>query len=80
MVYTFKSFNSGITCLRQAPAIDVCGVGLEDGRIILHNLKYDETVMTFSQEWGPIKSLTFRTGIRINFTTLLFEIYVKLRK
>ena len=47
---------------RQSPAIDVCGIGLEDGRIILHNLRYDETVMSFSQEWGPVTSLTFRTG------------------
>ena len=67
MVYTYKSFNSGVTCLRQAPAIDVCGVGLEDGRIVLHNLKFDETVMSFMQEWGPVKSLTFRTGSFDNF-------------
>lgn len=37
------------------------GVGLENGRIILHNLKYDETIMSFVQEWGPVRSLTFRT-------------------
>jgi U3 small nucleolar RNA-associated protein 21 len=65
LVYTYKSFNSAITCLKQAPAIDVCGIGLEDGRIILHNLKYDETLMTFLQEWGAVKSLTFRTGIQL---------------
>jgi U3 small nucleolar RNA-associated protein 21 len=62
LVYTYKSFNSGITILKQAPAIDVCGIGFEDGRILLHNLKFDETVMSFVQEWGPIRSLTFRTG------------------
>lgn len=46
----------------KAPATDVAGIGLENGKIILHNLKYDETIMTFLQEWGPIRSLTFRTG------------------
>ncbi len=61
LVYTYKSFGAAVTCLRQAPAIDVCGVGLADGRIILHNLKFDEQVMSFVQEWGPIISLTFRT-------------------
>jgi len=61
LVYSYKSFGAAITCLRQATAIDVCGVGLADGRIILHNLKFDEQVMSFIQEWGPIKSLTFRT-------------------
>lgn len=61
LVYTFKSFNSAITILKQAPAIDVAGIGLENGTILLHNLKFDKTIMSFSQEWGPVKSLTFRT-------------------
>jgi U3 small nucleolar RNA-associated protein 21 len=46
----------------KAPAIDVVGVGLENGRIVLHNLKFDETILSFTQDWGPIRSLTFRTG------------------
>ena len=39
------------------------GVGLENGTIILHNLKFDETLMKFHQEWGPVTSLSFRTGM-----------------
>ena len=41
------------------------GIGLQSGKIILHNLKFDETVMSFHQEWGPVIGLTFRTGIRL---------------
>lgn len=47
----------------QAPAVDVVGVGLQSGKIILHNLKFDEVVMSFHQDWGPVTALTFRTGI-----------------
>ena len=46
----------------QAPAVDVVGVGLQSGKIILHNLKFDESVMSFQQDWGPVTALTFRTG------------------
>ena len=49
--------------LVQSTALDIVGVGLQDGRVILHNVRLDESVMTFSQEWGPVTSLSFRTGI-----------------
>lgn len=61
LVYNFKGWGSPISVLAQAPAIDVVAIGLEDGRIIIHNLKYDEVVMRFSQEWGTVTSLSFRT-------------------
>jgi U3 small nucleolar RNA-associated protein 21 len=46
----------------QAPAVDVVAVGLANGQIVLHNLKFDETVMKFTQDWGPVTTITFRTG------------------
>lgn len=46
----------------QSPAVDVVGVGTATGRIIIHNIRLDETLMTFTQDWGPITSLAFRTG------------------
>lgn len=49
VVYNFKGWGSRVSCLEQAPALDVIAIGLENGRIILHNLKYDETVMDFTQ-------------------------------
>ncbi|XP_076347675.1 WD repeat-containing protein 36 [Tachypleus tridentatus] len=61
LIYTFAGWNTAITTLEQAPAIDVVGVGLGNGDIIIHNLKYDEVVMKFNQEWGPVTALSFRT-------------------
>ncbi len=37
-------------------------IGLNDGRVLLHNVKYDETVVHFKQDWGPVTCLAFRTG------------------
>lgn len=62
LVYTFKGWGFGVQVLSQSPAVDIVGVGLESGDIVIHNLKYDQTVMRFHQEWGPVTSLSFRTG------------------
>ena len=48
-VYAYTSWGAGVTALEQSPAVDVVGVGLSDGRIVLHNLKFDETLITFNQ-------------------------------
>lgn len=48
--------------LWQAPAVDVVAVGLADGRVILHNIKFDETIVTFTHDWGPVTAVSFRTG------------------
>ena len=47
----------------QAPAVDVVALGLQNGKVVVHNLKYDETLMSFIQDWGPVTSLAFRTGM-----------------
>ena len=66
MIYSFTTAwgGSAILTIVQSPAIDVVGVGLQDGGVVLHNLRYDEMLMRFHQEWGPVISLTFRTGKR----------------
>ncbi|XP_069481588.1 WD repeat-containing protein 36 [Ambystoma mexicanum] len=61
LVYTFPGWSSGVTVLQQAPAVDVVAVGLVSGQIIVHNIKFDETLMKFQQDWGPITSISFRT-------------------
>ncbi|KAG8232513.1 hypothetical protein J437_LFUL012669 [Ladona fulva] len=61
LIHTFKGWGSGITVLEQSPAKDVAAIGLTSGRIILHNLLYDETVVDFRQDWGPVTAITFRT-------------------
>ncbi|XP_026474515.1 WD repeat-containing protein 36 [Ctenocephalides felis] len=61
LLYTFKGWLKPIKVLEQAPAQDVVAIGLTDGTIILHNLKYDETVVEFQQDWGCVSSISFRT-------------------
>ncbi|CAH1373221.1 unnamed protein product [Tenebrio molitor] len=61
LIYSFRGWKSPIICLEQAPALDVIAVGLASGKIILHNLKFDETIMEFTQDWGPVTSISFRT-------------------
>ena len=60
-IHEFEGCGEPITVLEQAPAVDVIAVGLQSGRIILHNVKYDESLMKFHQEFGPIISISFRT-------------------
>ena len=61
LIYTFKGWGSRVTQLSQAPAIDIVAIGLENGSIYIHNLRIDETLMKFKQEWGSIESLSFRS-------------------
>ena len=61
LIYTFKGWDSGVTRLSQAPAIDVVAIGLENGSIFIHNIRVDETLMKFRQEWGSVQSLSFRS-------------------
>ncbi|KOX73225.1 WD repeat-containing protein 36 [Melipona quadrifasciata] len=61
LIYTFNGWNTPVTALEQAPAIDVAAIGLSDGRIILHNLKLDETIFELVQDWGCVISISFRT-------------------
>ncbi|XP_030049327.1 WD repeat-containing protein 36 [Microcaecilia unicolor] len=61
LLYTCQGWGSGVTALQQAPALDVVAIGLVSGQIIIHNIKFDETLMKFQQDWGPITSISFRT-------------------
>lgn len=61
LIYSFEGWKSGVTRLEQAPALDVVAIALQSGDIYLHNLKYDEVVLHFHQDWGPVTGLAFRT-------------------
>lgn len=61
LVHTFAGWQSAVTALEQSPAVDVVAVGLASGETIVHNLKYDETLMRFQQDWGPVTAVSFRT-------------------
>lgn len=39
-------------CMAPSPALDVVGVGLADGRVVLHNVRYDEQVAAFDNAAG----------------------------
>ena len=61
LIYAFKGFDSKITIIEQAPAVDVAAVGLSCGKIVLLNLKVDKVLMEFTQEWGAVTGISFRT-------------------
>ncbi|XP_005281691.2 WD repeat-containing protein 36 isoform X1 [Chrysemys picta bellii] len=62
LLYSFPGWGlGGVTTLEQAPAVDVVAIGLVSGHIIVHNIKFDETLMKFQQDWGPITAISFRT-------------------
>lgn len=61
LIYTFNGHNSRVTCIEPAPAIDVVAVGHQDGTTVILNLKYDEILMEFKQDWGAVSKITFRT-------------------
>lgn len=61
LVYTFSGFDSKITVIEQTPALDVAAIGLSNGKIVLLNLKVDVVLMEFSQEFGAVTGISFRT-------------------
>ncbi|KAK2518093.1 Wdr36 [Columba livia] len=61
LLYSFPGWHLKVTTLEQAPAVDVVAIGLVSGHIIVHNIKFDETLMKFQQDWGPITAISFRT-------------------
>lgn len=61
LIYTFSSFDSKITVLEQTPAVDIAAVGLANGKVVLLNLKVDKILMEFTQEWGIVTGISFRT-------------------
>ncbi|GFR50668.1 hypothetical protein Agub_g12918, partial [Astrephomene gubernaculifera] len=51
-LFTFAGWGSAVKCLVSSPALDVVGVGLADGRAVLHNIRYDEQVASFANAAG----------------------------
>eukprot|EP01112_Ceratiomyxa_fruticulosa_P017952 TRINITY_DN5675_c0_g1_i1.p1 TRINITY_DN5675_c0_g1~~TRINITY_DN5675_c0_g1_i1.p1 ORF type:complete len:537 (-),score=83.21 TRINITY_DN5675_c0_g1_i1:212-1822(-) len=59
LVYTFSGWGSEVTCIAQSSVVDVVAIGLKNGTILVHNLKFDKTVMQFKQS-GMVTTLSFR--------------------
>ncbi|KAL7306527.1 hypothetical protein TKK_0001221 [Trichogramma kaykai] len=61
LIHTFEGWSSPITVIEQSTAVDIAAVGLENGKIIFHNLKLDQTLFELEQDWGCVTSISFRT-------------------
>ncbi|KAH6765883.1 transducin family protein / WD-40 repeat family protein [Perilla frutescens var. hirtella] len=61
-LYEFKGWSSDISCCVSSPALDVVAVGCSDGKIHIHNIRYDEEIVTFSHSTrGAVTALSFST-------------------
>ncbi|CAO2838503.1 unnamed protein product [Amaranthus hypochondriacus] len=61
-LYDFKGWNSPISCCVPSPALDVVAVGCADGKIHVHNIRYDEELVTFTHSMrGAVTALSFST-------------------
>ncbi|XP_004513123.1 U3 small nucleolar RNA-associated protein 21 homolog [Cicer arietinum] len=61
-IFEFKGWDSPITCCVSSPALDVVAVGCTDGRIHVHNIRYDEELVSFTHSTrGSVTALSFST-------------------
>ncbi|KAL6994414.1 hypothetical protein U1Q18_012518 [Sarracenia purpurea var. burkii] len=61
-IYDFKGWQSSICCCVSSPALDVVAVGCADGKIHVHNIRYDEEVVMFTHSTrGAVTALSFST-------------------
>jgi len=67
LIYSFPSFGASVTCMEASTALDVAAIGLADGKVVVHNLKYDKTLMRFQHnEGGAVTALSFRSDTATN--------------
>ena len=72
LIYSFTGWDSGVTVLTQAPAIDVAAVGLADGRIVIHNLRLAPFVRSLSISiWRLMYLISSLNPTNMAFTELL---------
>ncbi|KAK9671649.1 hypothetical protein RND81_12G045000 [Saponaria officinalis] len=61
-LYDFKGWNSPISCCISSPALDVVAFGCADGKIHVHNVRFDEEIVTFTHSTrGAVTALSFST-------------------
>lgn len=61
-IYEFKGWKTSICCCVSSPALDVVAVGCADGKIHVHNIRYDEEIVTFTHSTrGAVSALSFST-------------------
>ncbi|KAM7486461.1 hypothetical protein LguiA_002470 [Lonicera macranthoides] len=61
-IFEFKGWKSSICCCVSSPALDVVAIGCADGKIHVHNIRYDEEIVTFTHSnRGAVTALSFST-------------------
>ncbi|BAU03010.1 uncharacterized protein HKW66_Vig0124930 [Vigna angularis] len=61
-IFEFNGWNSPISCCVSSPALDVVAIGCSDGRIHVHNIRYDEELVSFTHSTrGSVTALSFST-------------------
>ncbi|XP_042436743.1 WD repeat-containing protein 36-like isoform X3 [Zingiber officinale] len=61
-LFDFKGWNSSVCCCVASPALDVVAIGCSDGTIHVHNVRYDEEIVSFTHSMrGAVTALSFRT-------------------
>ena len=56
-----KASCGAVTALQPTPALSVVAIAYADGSLIIHDIEYDETILSFHQSHFPITSVSFRT-------------------
>ena len=58
-----ESGAAAVTAIEPSPVLDIAGVGLEDGSVLLVNLRLDSIVMRFRHHGSPsVTSLSFQSN------------------
>ncbi|KAL8172434.1 hypothetical protein V2J09_024238 [Rumex salicifolius] len=61
-LYDFKHWKSPICCCVSSPALDVVAVGCADGKIHVHDIRYDKEIVSFTHSArGAVTALSFST-------------------
>ncbi|PIN27151.1 WD repeat protein [Handroanthus impetiginosus] len=61
-LYEFKGWNAAVCCCVPSPALDVVAIGCSDGKIHVHNIRYDEEIVTFTHSTrGSVTAVSFST-------------------
>ncbi|XP_064997081.1 uncharacterized protein LOC135632435 [Musa acuminata AAA Group] len=61
-LFEFKGWSSSVCSCVASPALDVVAIGCSDGTIHVHNVRYDEELVSFTHSTrGAVTALSFRT-------------------
>ncbi|XP_022996501.1 U3 small nucleolar RNA-associated protein 21 homolog [Cucurbita maxima] len=59
-LYEFKGWNSSVCCCVSSPALDVVAIGCADGKVHVHNIRYDQELFSFTHSTrGSVTALSF---------------------